>query len=70
VYINDLLKDTVAANVKKLKYSSESRESSVMLVTMFTVTFINTAFIALLDTMSFAEIDGGNGILSYIFASG
>jgi hypothetical protein len=69
VFINDLLKDTVAAMVKKLKYPSESRESSVMLVVMFTVTFINTAFIALLDSMSFAEIDGGNGVFSYMFAS-
>jgi hypothetical protein len=41
-----------------------------MLVVMFTVTFINTAFIALLDSMSFAEIDGGEGIFSIIFASG
>jgi hypothetical protein len=41
----------------------------VMMKITFIVTFFNTAFISLLDTASFVEIDGGTGFLSNIFSS-
>ena len=40
-----------------------------MMKITFIVTLFNTAFISLLDTFSFVEIDGGKGFLSTIFSS-
>jgi hypothetical protein len=65
--INLILEEIVQHLSKKMKHSTHTENITYLTRVTFVVTFVNTAFISLLDTYSFVEIDGGKGWLSKVF---
>ena len=53
--INEILKYLVWLLVKRLKYQTKSSEGNAMMITLFVLTFVNTAVLLILENTNFSE---------------
>ena len=54
--VNEILKQIIQSLVHWLHFRSQTLEQLGMLIVMFSVTFFNTAILAILETMNFSEL--------------
>lgn len=55
--INEVLKYVVYLLVRRLRYNTKSGEGNAMMITLFVLTFVNTAVLLILENTNFSESD-------------
>jgi len=70
VAVNFILRMLAVDLIKTMRLRTVTEETNFTMVAIFVGQFVNTAFLVLLGSASFKDIDGGQGPLSWMFMVG